>query len=130
MVVSAVTCISLLIALIDIRDHRIRNTHLLLLAIPLSITRFQISWLEILAFVLLALVISLVFGVGGGDFKLFSLLIATQGGLIASATYFYLFTIIASLSSVISLVIRRNLRASIPLGPAILLPFLYLYLAI
>lgn len=130
MVASAVTCISLLIALIDIREHRIRNTHLLLLAIPLSITRYQISWIEILVFVLLTLVISLVFRVGGGDFKLFSLLIATQGELIASAIYFYLFAISVSVSSAISLVIRRNLSASIPLAPAILAPFLYLYLAI
>lgn len=130
MVASAVTCISLLIAFIDIREHRIRNTHLLLLAIPLSITRYQISWIEILVFVLLTLVISLVFRVGGGDFKLFSLLIATQGELIASAIYFYLFAISVSVSSAISLVIRRNLSASIPLAPAILAPFLYLYLAI
>lgn len=121
---------SLVISFIDIRDHRIYNSHLLIFAIPLSISSHRISLIEILGLVLLALTFSLSFGIGGGDFKLFALLIAAQGGLIASATYFDLFFISASLSSLIFLSIHRNFRASIPLAPAILAPFLYLYLAI
>jgi hypothetical protein len=74
--------------------------------------------------------IALIFNIGGGDFKLFAILVSTQGLLIASAAYFSLFLACSTLSLIFSVLLHGGLRGSIPLAPAILAPFLYLYLAI
>jgi Flp pilus assembly protein protease CpaA len=72
--------------------------------------------------------------IGGGDFKLFSLLLISQGQLVFSREYFEILTlcIFASLLLTTLHALRRNFRlgGSIPLAPAILAPFTVIYLDI
>lgn len=130
MVAFSVAAFSSIIAFIDIREHRIRNLHILIFTIPLSIFSNRIPFAEIVIIVVVALLICIVFNIGGGDFKLFAMLVATQGSLIVSFAYFSLFLVSTSLSLLPSLLLQGGLRRSVPLAPAILAPFLYLYLAI
>lgn len=130
MVAYLVMAMASIIVLIDVREHRIRNSHILIFAIPLSISSSRISLAEIFFIALTAFIVCLLFGVGGGDFKLFSILVATQGSLVASFAYFSLFLLSTSFALLISVSLQGGLRGSIPLAPAILAPFLYLYLGI
>ena len=73
---------------------------------------------------------SMIFKVGGGDFKLLSLLFLTQGEVVASARYFTFLFLSLSAALFISAISRRSLRGSIPLAPSLLLPFVVIYLDI
>jgi Flp pilus assembly protein protease CpaA len=121
---------SFYIAYVDIRTHTIsdkKNFLLLLLLLvdihSLSLPHFFLAWLALI-------LICLVAHLGGGDFKLLTVLLATQGKLLLSASYGIGFTIAASASFLVVLLIRRNLGGSVPMGPAILAPFAISYLAI
>jgi Flp pilus assembly protein protease CpaA len=130
MVALSVIAFSLLISYVDVKKHLIYNRHLALFAIPLIVTSetAPISIIFIAAF--LALVISLLCRIGGGDLKLFCLLLFTHGALITTYRYFALFFIAISIAVLLTLLRRRSLKGSLPLAPPILAPFLYLYLDI
>ena len=125
---------SSLISLIDIREHRIHNSHLLFFAFPLLLESRTLPILESFIMVTTTLVFSISLRIGGGDFKLFSLLIISQGQLVISREYFQLMAFFLGLSLLLTtlLAIKRNQRlgGSIPLAPSILAPFIAIYLDI
>lgn len=125
---SIVFALSLYIAMIDIRDHRIYNRDLSVYGFVLFYNLNAISIVKSFSLVFAAFLICLIFKIGGGDFKLISLLIITQGKLIASAQFLsYLFFSLL-ISVAIWAALQRNFRGAMPLAPSILLPFLALYL--
>jgi Flp pilus assembly protein protease CpaA len=120
----------LYIALNDLRTHKITDKSnfalfLLLLfdANPLPLLHLLLAWLILIA-------ISLATQLGGGDFKLLTVLLVTQGKVLLSASYGVGIAIAASLTVFIVLLIRGNLDDSVPMGPVILAPFAISYLAI
>lgn len=122
--------IALHISIFDLRHHLITNRSLLLFTLPLALTPHFAEILPTVTSLLLALLLTLIFGIGGGDFKLLSLLLIMQGDLILSARYLSgLCLALLLLSSIFSLR-YRSLKGSIPLAPAIIGPFLLLYLEI
>lgn len=125
-----IALISLFIALRDVKTHKITHASLLALSIPLSLNMHRIFLWQSLLLILATLLVSLLFGIGGGDFKLLALLILTQGALVASITYLQILLMAISLSLLISIIVNRSLKGSIALAPAILLPFMACYLAI
>jgi Flp pilus assembly protein protease CpaA len=84
--------------------------------------------------ILSALTLSISLGIGGGDFKLFSLLLLAQGQLLISREYFQLLALCIGasllLSSMLALKMKQRLAGSIPLAPSILAPFVAIYLDI
>lgn len=123
-----VIVISIYICTTDIRQHKIPNVSLPLLAFPL-IANLAMPAKENLAIALSILwVFGLVAGVGMGDIKLLTLLLVTQGLHLLDLRYL----IGLSLISLISISFARfkggTFRVEIPLAPAILIPFLAIYL--
>jgi Flp pilus assembly protein protease CpaA len=84
--------------------------------------------------ILSALVLSISLGIGGGDFKLFSLLLLAQGQLVISREYFQLLSLCIGASlliaTMLALKMKQRLAGSIPLAPSILAPFVAIYLDI
>lgn len=118
------------IALNDLRTHKITDKSnfvlfllLLIDANPLPLFHLLMAWFALIA-------ICLATHLGGGDFKLLTVLLLTQGKVLLSASYGVGIAISASLTVLIFLFIRRNLDDSVPMGPAILGPFAIGYLAI
>lgn len=118
------------ISLKDIESHRISDTSnfilFLLLAInphPVNLIRFTVAWL-------LLILLSTVTHLGGGDFKMLTILLLTQGDILLTASYGLQFSIATTITLLSCLVSRRNVEGSIPMGPAILAPFTFAYLAI
>ncbi len=126
--------LSIAISLIDIKEHRIYNTHLLIFGLPLFFQMRSLPWLPTFLFILVALALSMSFGIGGGDFKLFSLLLLSQGQLIISREYFQLFALCIGVSllltTVLALKMKQKLGGSIALAPSMLAPFVAVYLDI
>lgn len=119
---------SIYIAVRDIREHKIYNRDLLAFALLLSIDIKPIAFRDIALCVTGTFCASMIFKVGGGDFKLLSLLFLTQGEIVASARYFSLLFFSLSAALFISAVSRWSLRGAVPLAPSLLLPFLVIYL--
>lgn len=120
----------LYIALRDLHTHTITDKSnfalfllLLIDANPLSLPHLLLAWLTLI-------IVCLATRLGGGDFKLISVLLVTQGKVLLSANYVLGIAIATSLTVLASLLIRRNLHDSVPMGPAILAPFTISYLAI
>jgi hypothetical protein len=130
MIALSVISFSLLVSFVDVKKHLIYNRHLAFLAIPLIATSETVPISMILISALLALVISLLCRIGGGDLKLFYLLLFTHGALVTTYRYFALLFIAISITALFTVVRRRSLKGSLPLAPSILAPFLYLYLDI
>lgn len=127
---SLLLCITIYIALIDLRFHKIQHFSLAVLALPLLLDLHPLPAFQALLLLLLTLVFTLLCGFGGGDFKLLALLISTQGALISSPLYLQGVLISTLLSLLFALVVHRSLRAEIPMAPALLAPFMAIYLAI
>lgn len=119
---------SLRICFIDIKTHRIRNLDLILLLLPLAFDRNSTSYITDIHYIFLAFAISLLCRIGGGDFKLFSILVITQGALISTPTYYMELLIVTVFLLVFTVLDNRRWGGSVPLAPAILLPFLLSYL--
>jgi Flp pilus assembly protein protease CpaA len=130
MLALAVFSLSIYICLRDIALHRISNYSNFALLILLSLDLDLAPPRLVLVALLFAISISAICRFGGGDFKLLALLIATQGAVVISREYLELFLLAASISLTLAVVVRRSLAGSIPMAPAILTPFLILYLAI
>lgn len=130
MVCASIFIVSFYIALRDIKTHTITNKSnfvlflLLLFDVnPLPLSHTLLAWLTLT-------VICLVTQLGGGDFKLLTVCLVTQGKILLSANYGLGFAIATCLTVLTSLLARRNLDDSVPMGPAILAPFTISYLAI
>lgn len=130
----SILILSLAISLIDIREHRIYNSHLLIFALPLLFQMRSLPLLQTLLVALSALALSISLGIGGGDFKLFSLLLLAQGQLVISREYFQLLALCIGASlliaTMLALKMKQRLGGSIPLAPSILAPFVAIYLDI
>ncbi len=80
--------------------------------------------------ILLSFVLSIIFGIGGGDFKLFAGMTIAQGSIIRSESYLLGLALTITISTMLSFAFTRSLRSEVPLAPALLTPFALLYLAI
>ena len=121
---------SLYISWVDIREHRIYNRDLIAFALILSLNANQISFKWSVSILIIALIVTILFRIGGGDFKLFSVLLLTQGGAIASTEYLSYLFMALSVSLLIAWVRHRTLHCAVPLAPTIAVPFLLIYLGI
>ena len=130
MVITLVMLISLVISYIDLRSHRVPNRHNLALFSVLLFDMHRIPWRSSFALLSAVLLISILCRVGGGDIKLFSVLIVTQGSYLASCDYLRGLLIATVLMVAMTVAYRRSLQGSIALAPVILAPFLWLYLEI
>lgn len=118
------------ISIVDIKSHLIRNSELLFYAIPLSLHSHRLPLSHSALAITLAFGPCLIFKIGGGDLKLFSLLTMTQGYLIITQSFF-LHMYVAILILLVATYLRhRKWSQSVPLAPAILAPFLLAYLDI
>lgn len=117
------------ISFTDIVSHRIPNRSLLLLIIALTNQMNQIP-LEMTALVLLLIWgAGLLARVGMGDLKLLSILTTLQGQILVNPMAWIFFSVVAALSILIHVGVRRSFQGDIALAPAILIPFTSLYLA-
>ncbi len=118
------------IAVIDLRTHRIPNRLLLLCGLVCVPYRFYISNNEIseiaqsaTIIVLISLVLSLGAGVGAGDVKLMALLgiiMIPPSGLGASR-FLQGFIFVLTIHFALYLVRNRTIKGSLPLGPSIVI---------
>jgi hypothetical protein len=122
--------LSLHIVVFDIRFHKITNASNFVL-LSLLILHPHRSWVsrEITA-ALIALIVTIIFKIGMGDLKLWLVLAFTNDRIVLSLRYFELAASSAALLALGALLRTRNIRTSIPLAPALLIPFLVVYLAI
>lgn len=125
-----VSIMALRITVIDIRYHRIKNRDLLAITPFLALSAQTIDLLPVIAITLVTILVSLLINLGGGDLKLLILLFLTQGELVVTSRYLHLLAIAIALSLFVLLLLRQSVRSSVPLAPAILIPFLICYLAI
>jgi Flp pilus assembly protein protease CpaA len=130
MVLVAVVLQSIWISIVDLRTHRISHRSLLILALPLIVSRDVSSLGKILISLAIFFMLTIVMRMGGGDLKLLSLLTLTHGEIIDSRSYLCLFLLSVSCSAICMALRQSSLRASVPLAPAILGPFLLCYLDI
>ena len=130
MLTTIISLSSLGIAIYDLRLHLIKDRAVLLYAVFLALDPHPTRPGVIAIILLGALLLTLVFNFGGGDFKLFTALTLTQGALVVSRGYLLGTVLVLSISLVIHLLKRGSLQGSLACAPALLLPFLVLYLDI
>ena len=120
--------ITLYILISDIRFHRIPNISLLFLTIALLYSMHQIAAVKIVLILIFMWILGLFSKVGMGDLKLLTILVVLQGEVVIDSRTWTLFTVITLASIIIHRVIERSLKGDIPLAPAILVPFVSVYL--
>jgi Flp pilus assembly protein protease CpaA len=120
----------IVICLHDLCTHRIPNTMTTALFLSTSLHPHRESLSITLLTIFLTTFISLLSGIGMGDIKLLAVLIINEGSLVLSRQYLQGLLLAAFATVVISATMRRGLRGSVALAPAILTPFLAIYLAI
>ena len=121
--------IALYILISDIRFHRIPNISLLFLIIALLYSMHQIAAVKIVLILISMWILGLFSKVGMGDLKLLTILVVLQGEVVIDSRSWTLFTVITLASIIIHRVIERSLKGDIPLAPAILVPFVSIYLS-
>ncbi len=124
MLTFAITLFSFWIALYDLKTHLIRDKDLLAFSALLMISPQFTTLTSALLLISCALLSCVALKIGGGDFKLFSLLVVTQGSVVGTSQYFSRFMLAISVLVLISLIRNRNFSGSIALAPAILAPYL------
>lgn len=122
--------LSLFISVRDILEHRISNVSNFALFLLLLFDPHFASIEVALLGIFMTICFAIFSGLGGGDVKLLSLLIMSQGSIVISLEYFQLTLITSAISLVIAVLARRSLNGAVPMAPAILAPFLFRYLAI
>jgi Flp pilus assembly protein protease CpaA len=125
-----VLILSLCISVRDIAEHRISNFSNFALFLLLLFDPHFASIKVALLGIFITVCLSIFSGFGGGDIKLISLLIMSQGSIVIALDYFQLFLISSTVSLAIAVVARRSFAGAIPMAPAILTPFMIRYLAI
>ncbi|MSZ47857.1 MAG: hypothetical protein F2602_00220 [Actinobacteria bacterium] len=63
-----------------------------------------------------------------GDLKLLTILIVLQGEVVIDSRTWILFSVCTVLSIIFHRLVERSLKGEIPLAPAILVPFVSVYL--
>ena len=124
----ALTALS--ISLIDIRSHRIPNRLTILLGILLLADPHSSSIASTLPPIALSIAFGLLGRFGAGDIKLFIVLLLTSSPLVLNLQYIQGMALASFASVVLSLLALGRQSKMIAFAPAILLPFLYIYLAI
>jgi Flp pilus assembly protein protease CpaA len=119
---------SIYISWVDLREHRIYHRDLLIFGLILVLDAHPTVMKNIGALLLLSLLFTLVFRIGGGDFKLFSVFLLVQGELVISIRYLNYFLVSLSVSILIATLRHGTFRCAVPLAPAIVTPFLATYL--
>lgn len=123
-----IVALSLHICLFDIRYHRIPNRTLaslggLLLFYPNTLVLRDASLL-----IVLVSIICIAAKIGMGDLKMLILLIILQGQILTQTLWLPLFSFVALISIIFQLAQKGGIAGDIPLAPAILIPFLAIYL--
>lgn len=128
---NALLCItSLAIIVRDLRNHIISNHSLFFLAIPLALLYEGSSIAYSFFASLILIVLAVTTSIGGGDIKLFFLLIWSSPHLFFSLRYWTIFLAV-SLALLLAARMRSGWQvAHIPMAPAILLPLMALNLGI
>ena len=122
--------ISISICAIDLRTHRIPNLLTALLAVLLLIDSNPSSIFVALPIVFITLAVGYLGKIGAGDVKLFLALLLTSTSIILSVRYFLGMALVSGILVVASLILWGSRGKMIAFAPALLLPFLDLYLAI
>lgn len=120
--------ITLYILISDIRFHRIPNISLLFLTIALLYSMHQISAVKIVLILIFMWILGIFSKVGMGDLKLLTILILLQGEVVIDSRTWILFSVCTVLSIIFHRLVERSLKGEIPLAPAILVPFVSVYL--
>ena len=120
--------ITLYISISDIRFHRIPNISLLFLIIALLYSMHQIAAVKIVLILISMWILGLFSKVGMGDLKLLTILVVLQGEVVIDSRTLTLFTVITLASIIFHRLVERSLKGDIPLAPAILVPFVSVYL--
>ena len=89
----------------------------------------QIAAVKIVLILIFMWILGLFSKVGMGDLKLLTILVVLQGEVVIDSRTWTLFTVITLASIIIHRVIERSLKGDIPLAPAILVPFVSIYLS-
>ena len=120
--------ITLYILISDIRFHRIPNISLLFLTIALMYSMHQISAVKIVLILIFMWILGIFSKVGMGDLKLLTILILLQGEVVIDSRTWILFSVCTVLSIIFHRLVERSLKGEIPLAPAIMVPFVSVYL--
>ena len=127
---SVLLILSLFISVRDIAEHRISNrSNFALLLLLLSDPHCASIKVALLG-LFITVFTSILLGFGGGDIKLLSVLIMSQGSIVIARDFLQLFLFGAGVSLLIAIAARRSLTGALPMAPAILTPFVIRYLAI
>jgi Flp pilus assembly protein protease CpaA len=122
--------VSISICVIDLRSHRIPNLLTVLLAVLLLIDPQPSSIIAALPVLFIALLVGYLGKIGAGDLKLFLTLLLTSTSIVLNTRYFLGMALVSGILVVASLILRGSRGKMIAFAPALLLPFLDLYLAI
>jgi Flp pilus assembly protein protease CpaA len=125
-----VAFIALLISLIDIRKHRIPNKLTISLGILLLVDSHSSSIVSTLPAVAVSIAVGLLGRFGAGDIKLFIVLLLTSSPMVLNLQYLKGMALATVTTVVLSLLALGRQAKMIAFAPAILLPFLNIYLAI
>jgi Flp pilus assembly protein protease CpaA len=124
----ALTALS--IALIDIRKHLIPNELTILLGFLLLADPHSSSIVSTLPAIAVSIAVGLLGRFGAGDIKLFIVLLLTSSPMVLNLQYLHGMALASFGTVVLSLLARGRHAKMIAFAPAILLPFLNIYLAI
>lgn len=130
MTTTAMVLMAIYISLYDIKNHLITNRSLLLFAIPTAISGEIGSFETVSLSIGIAFILTVALKIGGGDFKLFALLVIFHSASVITEKYFlYLFWVLFS-AVLVTVSRRRSIDVSVALAPSILAPFILIHLAI
>ena len=118
------------ITIVDFHTHRITNISLFILGLALFTDRNSASFIYTLIAVAMALWLCVAFKIGMGDFKLFSVLVITQGTLVLTVDFLAHLLLVTLVTVTITTVRRKGLSGSIAFAPCIAIPFGLVYLGI
>jgi Flp pilus assembly protein protease CpaA len=119
-----------LISLIDIRSHRIPNKLTIILGFLLLADPHGSSIASILPAIVVSIAVGLLGRFGAGDIKLFIVLLLTSSPMVLNLQYLKGMAFASFATVVLSLLALGRQAKMIAFAPAILLPFLNIYLAI
>lgn len=117
------------ICLSDIRWHRVPNLALLIISLTLVFSLNSLSLGMTSLILILIWSAGLMAKIGMGDLKLLTILTIFQGETVIDSMMWILTLAITAISLLIHLLRRRSLAGDIPLAPAIVIPFIALYLS-
>lgn len=123
------TSMSIFIAIIDIRFHRIPNLSIAAFTAVLFYQKNVSPPVHILFSLISVWVICVLCKVGMGDLKLLTVLLILQGQIILNSYTLLLFSSASAILLVVHLFVRRTFSGEIALAPAILIPFTVLNFA-